>query len=161
MQKAKSQVRRKVIQEATPALDVEIEVPVSPEEAEEGTPIVRIRTQHAIQKFPVRLSPDVAPTIIASSGHILELDTRNELHAKLLKHIRSRRDYGRAFRELVKGSEQTELTDAASSLDQLMGMDAAAIWSEFEPHELSHFALDTNSSKNELIAAFLQLKKQL
>ena len=159
MQKSKSQVRRQAVQED--AATVTKPEPVSPEDSEEGTTIVRIRTQNAVQKFPVRLSPDVAPTILASSGHILELDTTNELHSKLLGHIRSRRDYGSAFRELVKGSEQTELTDAASSLDGLFGMDPAAIWSMFKPHELNHFGLSTTSSKNELIAAFLQLKKQI
>jgi hypothetical protein len=174
MQKSKSQVRRKAIQSSEPVKITGVEgvftdpeptqvspVPVTPEESEEGTTIVRIRTQNAKQKFPVRLSPDVAPTMISSEGHILELDTTNPLHEKLLKHIRNRRDYGSAFRELVKGSEQTELTDAASSLDQLVGMDPAAIWAQFQPHELNHFGLSTNSSKNELIAAFLQLKKQL
>jgi hypothetical protein len=132
----------------------------TPEEKPAGTPIVRIRTSMAKKVMPVTDDEGVVQ-FFKSEGHILQLDTRKPLEKKLLTHIRQRRDYGSAFRELVKGSEQTELTDAASSLDRLQGMDPGAIWSEFEPHELEHFGLDHTSSKNEMIAAFLQLKKQI
>jgi len=126
--------------------------------AESGDPIVRIRTQMARQRFPYT-GIDGRTTTYSSKGHILELDTRDPDQKCLLERIRSLRSYGSEYREFVEGSTEKTLQDGASALHRLSSMDAGAIWSLFEPHELEHFQLDHTSKKEELVIAFLHLNK--
>ena len=132
-----------------------------PKEEEVGTTIVRIRTQMKKQKIPITNPETGKVEVFSSQGFVLELDTSKRVQALLLDKLRKSRDYGSSYRELIPGSESTELANSAETLNKLNQMDKAAIWSEFQLHELEHFGLDQNSSADELKMAFLNLKKTI
>lgn len=96
-----------------------------------------------------------------AKGHVLELKPADEHDDKLINYLRNHRGNGTDFRELVNGDSGTNLTDDGATLDRLMTMDMTAIWAMFEPFELESLGLDPTSTKNELIAAFLKLRKRI
>jgi hypothetical protein len=96
-----------------------------------------------------------------AKAHILSLDPANKVQADLIQYLRKHRGNGTEFREVVPGGDQTNLTDDATTLDRLLVMDKSEIWAFFEPFELDGLMLDQTTSKSELIAAFLKLKKRI
>ena len=118
---------------------------------------IRIRCAKKSHLFPWR--DDRGKLNFArAENFILTLDPKVKWQLDLAEQIRGRREYGTDFRELGVETEGQK-SNTADSLAMLINMDRNAIWGLFEMHELNHFHLDQNSTKEDLMAAYIDLNK--